>query len=233
VSPGVGAFASGRRVSGSLSPTVTAIETVVVATATSSSNTITIAGPVAATDRIVVLVSKDTTSATPSPSGLGATWATDVVNNSLRDHYVFSATGITAGGVITVAGLSTTETDLTAWVLHSTTSAQVRFVNGDATSATPALGVVQSTSSGTANGGAFVLASAISSGGVLDFPETTTTTPSTGWTTVRSSSVSGDLRRRVIVRGVTTDTSITAACKSTVVASLAVLRAAYWDDVNP
>jgi hypothetical protein len=55
-----------------------------------------------ATDLIVVVVSKTSTAGTPSVSGLGATWTTVLAQSTTRDFYIFSTSGTTAGGDISI-----------------------------------------------------------------------------------------------------------------------------------
>jgi len=208
--------------------TVSAVETIIRPHIAASSDTVTITTTLVATDRVVIIVSKDSTAGTPSASGLGGTWVADVANTSTVDLYVLSAAGMTGTGVVTVNNMGVGGY-LTAFVLRSDVGNAVRFTAGNAANGNSLTGPL-GTSSATELAGSFVIGAAYISvsGGTGVFPEASSS-PSSGWTSDRAST------SYVIHRILTGDTSIA------VVASYsggsgwggAVARASYYDDHVP
>lgn len=220
-----GIFASAHHAAGGGGATVSAVETIVRPSTTSGSQTVDITTTLLTTDRVVIVVQKGTSTATPTPSGLGATWSTDVVNSSSIDFYVFSGSGVTGSGTVTISGLSTQAAFVTAFVLRSSTGTAVTFQNGNVNIGATAGEGTLATTTDTAAAGAFVIGSGWLQTGTPTFPHGSTT-PASGWSTVRDTTA-GTAVNKVIAQTLASSASVGLVISPDVNASAAVARAAY------
>lgn len=228
-----GIFASARRPApgGGPASTVDIIETVEIATTTSGSGSASVTTALQPNDRVVVITTKASTSGTPTVSGLGATWTNDVANTAGLDLYVASATGISGGGTVNLAGLgAATDGEATIFVLRSSVGDPVVFAGGNAANAgSAAAGAITSTSAATAPaGGCLAFAVGAVSNTAITFPAAGTV-PSSGWAVDRTTQTGGIDRRRVMHQKVAAGGSIQATVTASGFAAHAVARAAYTD----
>lgn len=204
--------------------TVSIAETLDGAIATSGSAVVTITTALVPTDRLVVMVVKSSTAGTPSVSGLG-TWTTLQAGTSSLDHYLFTTTGVTGGGNITIS-VGSAAGDYVALVLRSTVSASVT-VHGSAKFDTiPAANTATQAADITAAlTGMAVFASAGATGGTLTFPHATAL-PSSGWTTGRTGTNSNS---KFIYQVLAADTTVRVPASISSIASLALLVGVFTD----
>jgi hypothetical protein len=178
-------MASGHRVVGG-GVTVSAIEVIPVSLPGSVNATPTVTTTLVANDRVVVLSLKQATAGTPAITGLGATWNLDASLTSTADTYIWSATGVTGSGTITVSGLSTGPSDVIVYVLRASSGAAISLVNAQTlTFGAAAGGTVRATTGAAATAGSFVTGASWISAGSITLPSTST--PASGWTTDHTS----------------------------------------------
>lgn len=184
MTPGVGAFASAKVVTGG-GPTISAVEVIPSDVAANTTAVLAVTTTLRASDRVVVMLLKSSTAGTPSISGLGATWTAHIASGTTLDHNLWSATGLTGTGSISVASGGTSSVgDCIAWVLRSSSdSAIVLHGSTEAVSSAATAGVTTSTPDITGcTAGMFAVGGALTtSGAALTFPHGDTVPPS-GWT---------------------------------------------------
>ena len=227
MSPGFGIVASSKQVAAG-GPTVSVIESVARPFTSSGSDTVSITTTLLTTDRVVIIVQKGTLTGTPSASGLGGTWNTDLFSTAAVDYYIFSTSGVTGTGTVTVSGLSTAPAAVTGLVLRASNGAAVVFLNGNMNSGAVAAAGTLATSSASNTAGALLIGSCRSDSGTLTFPDASST-PNSGFTTVRNTfdATSSDTKI-VITQTLASTTTVQLAGSPSAVTSLVVVRAAYY-----
>lgn len=157
--------------------TVTAIETHFGAIAAGASAVVSVSTSLVATDRLVLVLYKTSTTGTPSVTGLG-TWSVLEQVIVTRDSYLYTMTGATAGGNLTITPTSLAA-DYALYVLRGgggqvdVFGSEQGYTSSGTASETPAI-------SG-ALGGMFVVAAvAATAGATITFPAGTSV-PSSGW----------------------------------------------------
>ena len=196
--------------------------------ATFGSATPAITTTLASTDRVVVIVSKAGSAGTPSVSGLGGTWVTNVSNATTFDLYIFSTSSVTGTGTVTV-NVGSSAGDYALYVLRSDVANAVVFTNGAATNVAAASGgATLSLASASTLAGSMHLVAGYASGGVLSLPHSSAS-PNTGFTTDRSIGTNG----LYLSRSVPADESITAVMSSDIPYNGALARANYYDNHVP
>jgi len=202
-------MASGHRVVGG-GVTVSAIEVLPASLAGSTSGTPTVTTSLVSTDRVVVALLKQATAGTPSISGLGATWNIDASLTATADTYIWSATGITGGGTITVNPNSTSPSDLIVWVIRASNSASVSLVNAQTlTFGAAVASTVRSTTGAATTAGAFVAGAAWVTAGSITLP--TSSTPASGWTTDHTSGTAVKAISQTLSSGATVSVGVTSS----------------------
>lgn len=206
--------------------TVSSVETHSGAIASLGSATPTITTSLVPTDRVVVLLMKSATAGTPSVSGLGATWTTLQAGIATKDHYMFTATGVTGGGTVTVS-VGSASGDYALWVLRSSVSASIttfgsqRIDSGFIAANT----AIQTTDISTALQGMFACAAASVGAGTITFPHANML-PASGWSTTFDGSNSVV---RFLHQQLASDSTVRAAASSTTASSWSLL-VGVWSD---
>lgn len=180
------------------------------------------------TDRVVVVVQKGGTAGTPSASGLGGTWVTDVSITSTYDEYIISTSGVTGTGTVTVS-VGSSAGDYQLYVLRSSVSNAVVFVSGSGNQASAAGGgtLLSLTSSSVSAGSLWLVGGNVGSG-TLVFPHSSSS-PNSGYTTDRS--VSAGLK--YLSRQVAADESMSITLTDAAAYNGAIIRANYYDNNVP
>ncbi|MDR6907460.1 hypothetical protein J2X63_003168 [Agromyces sp. 3263] len=210
MTPGVGAIASGYRVVGGGGVTVSAIEVLHTSLPGSVNATPTVTTSLVPTDRVVVMSLKQNTASGPGISGLGATWNADAALTTTADTNIWSATGITGGGTITVTGLGTGPSDVIVYVLRASNGAVSSLVNAQTLPFGAAVaGTVRSTSGTAATAGSFVAAASWISVGTISLP--TSSTPASGWTTDHTGSTNVKAISQTLSTGATVSVGVTSS----------------------
>jgi hypothetical protein len=214
VSPGCGVVASGHRVVGGGGVTVSAIEVIGTSLPGSTNATPTVTTSLVPNDRVVVVSLKQTTASGPSVSGLGATWNVDSALTSTADTNVWSATGITGGGTITVAGLSTPPSDVIVYVLRKSDGSAISLVNAQTLAFGAAVaGTLRSAAGQAASAGSFVIGASWMNNGTIALP--TSSTPASGWTTDHTSGTNVKAISQTLSSGVTVVVGVTSSSSFT------------------
>lgn len=204
--------------------TVSSIE--VIAATSGGTGTPTITTSLVSTDRVVVLLAKVGPTGTPAVTGLGATWVIDASATTTHDHYVFSATGVTGGGALSITASAG---DYIVHVLRSSVATTPYLVSAQSTTyAFAAAATVRTLTGAAAAAGSMVLGTARVSAGTIDFPRTGTT-PASGWTT--------DWTNGTVVKSISQQISanetVALSLTSSAGHSAALLQAIYYDDDVP
>lgn len=204
--------------------TVSVVESQNGAIATSSSATVTIATSLVPTDRLVVMVMKVSTAGTPSVSGLG-TWTTLQAGSSSLDHYLFTTTGITGGGNITVS-VGSAAGDYVVFVLRSSITASITVHGSGKFDSIPAANAASQVADITGGlTGMFVCAAANASAGTLTFPHSTAL-PVGSWTTAR---VGTNTTSKFISQTLAANTTVRVPASASAIASVALLVGVFTD----
>jgi hypothetical protein len=157
---------------------VSSVETKSGTIAATSNVNVTISTTLTTNDMVVVLVNKTGTTGTPGASGLG-TWTTEVAGTANLDHYMFSMTGVTGGGVINVSVGGTGQSgDYVVYVLRSSIGAAVTK-HGSSQEVTSA----GSPSVASCLRNMFTCLTAIATTGTITSYPGAAAVPSTGWAT--------------------------------------------------
>jgi hypothetical protein len=158
---------------------VSAVEVKSGTIAASSTATVTIATSLTTNDRVVAIIYKTGTTGTPTATGLG-TWTAEVSGTGTVDHYMFSMSGVTGGGNITLGVGAAVSGDYVVYVLRSSISAAVTKHGATQSASTSDTGSV--VNSCTANMFACV-ASMVTGGATITgtYPGASAV-PSSGWT---------------------------------------------------
>lgn len=179
-----GIFASAHVASAPGGGTIDAVEILTGAIAASSSGTPTVTTTLRPSDCVVVALIKSSTTGTPSISGLGATWTNHQAGTSLFDHYLWSASGVTGGGTVTI-NVGSASGDFVVWVLRSAIDSPITAHGTSKGDGTTGAGVsVQATDIASATTGMFAVGAAVVTSGTLTFPSADNL-PASGWTTDR------------------------------------------------
>lgn len=205
--------------------TVQIIETIGGAVAAAGTGSPVVTTSLLATDRVVVVVSKQSTSGTPSVSGLGGTWTNHVANTAAQDLYIISTAGVTGGGTLTILGYSSAG-DYVVYVLRSSIATTPYLTSGTSNNVTGATaGTLVSLSAVAVSAGGLVIAAGSVSNGTMDFPQASSD-PAGGWTTDRTGSNAG----KFIHQSFGADDTVALSLTSSGVFSGALGRAVYFDD---
>jgi hypothetical protein len=177
-----GVIASGYRAAAPGGPTVSAVEVLTGSIAASGTGTPTITTSLASTDMVVVVLLKSTTSGTPGVSGLG-TWTNLQAGTGTRDHYIWTMTGVTGGGSITITP-NGPASDYVVYVLRRSDAAAVTAfgsgkIDNSFISTNTQISVADINS---ATAGMFVIGVASPGAATLTFPHANML-PASGWTT--------------------------------------------------
>lgn len=208
--------------------TVSIIETIGGTIAAFGSATPTVTTTLATTDRVVVVISKTGTAGTPSVSGLSGTWVADVTNTVTFDHYIFSTGSVTGSGTVTVS-VGSAAGDYMLYVLRSSVSNAVVFVNGAANNIAAATsGTLLSLSAASTSNGSMHLVSGYAGAGTIDIPHSSAS-PNTGFTSDRT--VGSGLK--YLSRAAPADESITVVMTANTAYNGSVARANYYDNNVP
>lgn len=214
MSTGVGVMASGHVTAGGGGVTVSAIEVIGTSLPGSVDATPTVTTSLVSTDRVVVVMLKRSTASGPVISGLGATWNPDAALTSTADTNVWSATGITGGGTITVSGLGTGQSDVIVYVLRASSGAATSLVNAQTLTFGAAVsGTVRSATGASTTAGAFVIGAGWVSAGTIALP--TSATPASGWTTDHTNGTAVKAISQTLSSGATVVVALTSSSSFT------------------
>lgn len=163
--------------------TVSSIETFNGAIAGGDSAVLTVTTSLVPTDRLVVILLKSSTTSTPTVTGLG-TWSVLQSMVVTRDTYLFTASGITGGGNVTISP-GTPSADYVMFVLRGSGGEQVN-VFGSQIARTTTGGTTTTADISSALTGMFVCVGGNADPGAGVVLPGAGTLPLAGWTTTRT-----------------------------------------------
>ena len=212
--------------------TTNVIELIHGTIAPSATGSVTITTALVPTDRVALVVVKNTTSGTPVPSGLG-TWTTHANLGSPMDVYLYSTTGVTGGGTFTITISQPSSSEYAAYVLRSDTGLATTPTIPSMTSGSVVTGTINTPittlPAGTSPAGSFVIAVGWGViGSTISFPHAASV-PSGGWTIDHSAASNISIASRISP----SDESILPAISSSLTGSIVTGRTAFYDNVVP
>lgn len=205
--------------------TVSAVEVLSGPIATAGSATPTITTTLRASDRVVIALIKVGTAGTPSVSGLGATWTAHQSGTTTTDHFLWSASGITGGGTVTIT-VGSAAGDYVIWVLRSSVDQSItHHGSGKADGGVSANVSIQTADITSSDTGMYAVGAAFAVSGTLTFPHGNSL-PSSGWTLddTGSNTVSSFISRQLSASG-----SVRGAMSSSNAGGVAVLAGVFTD----